>query len=65
MAAAKEREKVAPAVGPKADDKDEAKVSGKDKDEARGRNKIAEYPFRKGEKRRQVQMERALQEWAQ
>ena len=46
VAAAKERKKVAAVVGPKADDKGAAKVSGRDKDEARGRNKIAKYPFR-------------------
>ncbi|NQT14833.1 MAG: hypothetical protein HQ582_18915 [Planctomycetes bacterium] len=62
MAAAKEREN---AVGPKADDKGAARVSGRDKDEARGNNKIAKYPFGKGEKRCQVELERALLEWVQ
>ena len=65
VAAAREREKVAAAVGPKAADKGAAKVSGQDKDEARGKNKIAKYPFKKGEKRCQVAMEWALLEWAQ
>ena len=51
VAAAREREKVAAAVDPKADDKGAVKMSGRDRDEARGRNKIAKYPSRKEEKR--------------
>ncbi len=45
VAAAAETEKVVTAVGPKADAKGAAKVSGRDKDEARGKSKIAKYPF--------------------